>query len=183
MIEIETIVRGRTYEFDLVHYDHYVAEGDPANVVTDHTGWEGVRAQVRNKRTGKVVCNLNAVFPIPSAGTVAIRQDRVFTRSLRPSKAGELWWDMVATDQDGIDHILVYPEPFDISDWPTDPEDNSSNDFIPGGGGAVYHTHPFSQITGFESGIAACSIDADGRLCFTKSGFIYKYEPFSVTPV
>lgn len=150
MPEIETIVRGRTYSFSLIQYDVYIKEGDAGNVRTDHTGWT-VRSQVRTKVGNKVVANLNAFFPVPADGSVAIEHDRGFTTSLKASKQGDLWWDMVATDQDGQDHVLVFPEPFDIVTWPTFPGDDSSDDFIPGGGGHIYHTHPISQIVGLQA--------------------------------
>jgi hypothetical protein len=124
--EIETIVRGRTYSFDAIHYDVYVDEGDPANEPVNHAGWT-VKSQVRTKlpdpKTGvqKVIADLGASFPINADGSIAVRLTREFTAALKASRKGELWWDIVATDPDGNDHIIIYPEPIDIVDWPTTP--------------------------------------------------------------
>lgn len=119
----ETIVRGRTWAFDLVYYSTYLGAGDPGNVEVDLTGY-GLRSQVRDKVTGKLITNLPVTAPVPTNGAVAIRLSRDFTWSLPVSKTGALWWDMVATDPDGMDHILVYPEPFEIQTHPTLPNDN-----------------------------------------------------------
>lgn len=179
------IVRRRPLAFDCMHYYVYKGVGDPDNVVVDHTGWT-VRAQLREnkvrpgKKELKVIANLNAFFPVESSGAVAIRHDEVFTRALKTQT--DLWFDIVGLDPDGVLYPILPPTPAEIVNLPTDPYDNSSNDFIPGGGGAVYHTHPFSQITGFQTGITAISIDADGRLHVVKSGTDYAYVPFSITP-
>lgn len=141
-----TIVRGRTFSFDATIYDTYVAEGDPGNVPTNHTGWT-IRSQIRKKIGNVLVANLNVTFPVPTAGTVAIRHDRVFTRSL---PVGDYWWDIVATDASGKDHVYVEPEPIAVHDHPTDPA-NAVYDFVPGGGGAISHTHSISDITGLQA--------------------------------
>lgn len=141
-----TIVRGRTFSFDATIYDTYVAEGDPGNVPTNHSGWT-IRSQIRKKIGNVLVANLNVTFPVPTAGTVAIRHDRDFTRSL---PVGDYWWDIVATDPSGIDHDYLEPEPIAVHDHPTDPA-NATYDFVPGGGGAVYHTHSISDITGLQA--------------------------------
>lgn len=140
------IVRGRSFSFDATIYDTYVAEGNPGNVPTNHTGWT-IRSQIRKKVGNTLVANLNVTFPVPTAGTVAIRHDRVFTRSL---PVGDYWWDIVATDPSGIDHDYIEPEPIVVHDHPTDPA-NAVYDFVPGGGGAVYHTHSISDITGLQA--------------------------------
>ena len=141
-----TIVKGRTFSFDATIYDTYVAEGDPGNVPTNHTGWT-IRSQIRKKIGNVLVANLNVTFPVPTAGTVAIRHDRVFTRSL---PVGDYWWDIVATDASGNDHVYVEPEPIAVHDHPTDPA-NAVYDFVPGGGGAISHTHSISDITGLQA--------------------------------
>jgi len=181
------IVRKRPVLFECVHYRVYDKDHPENNEPFDHTGWE-IRSQLReNKlRPGKkelaVVANLNATFPVEADGSVSIEHDSSFSRSLKAQTG--LWMDIVAWDPADPDRLyeIIPPTPAEIVDWPTDPYDNSSNDFIPGGGGAVYHTHPFSQITGFQTGITAISIDSDGRLHVIKSGTDYAYAPFSVTP-
>jgi hypothetical protein len=89
---------------------------------------------------------------------VAIEHDEVFTRSLKVQR--DLWYDIVAWNPS--DPLKLYeiipPTPAEIVDWPTDPYDNSSNDFIPGGGGHIYHTHPISQVVGLQSALNALDI-------------------------
>ena len=143
-----TIVRNRTWSFDATLYDVYVAEGDPGNVPTNHTDWT-IRSQIRTKVGNKLVANLNVTFPVPTAGTVAIRHDRDFTRSL---KAGDYWWDVVATDPTGQDHVYVEPETMLVRDHPTDPDD-ADYDFVPGGGGAVMHKHVIADVTGLQAAL------------------------------
>lgn len=140
-----TIIRGRTFSFDATIFDTYVAEGDPGNVPTNHTGWT-IRSQIRKKIGNVLVANLNVTFPVPTAGTVAIRHDRDFTRSL---PVGDYWWDIVATDPSGIDHEYVEPEPIAVHDHPTDPSDSTFN-YVPGGGGVINHTHVIADIAGLE---------------------------------
>lgn len=139
------ITRGRTFSFDATIFDVYVAENDPGNVVTNHAGWT-IRSQIRKQVGNVLVANLNVTFPVPTAGTVAIRHDRDFTRSL---PVGKFWWDVVATDPSGIDHVYVEPEPIDVHDHPTDPSD-ATYSFVPGGGGVISHTHVIADITGLE---------------------------------
>lgn len=141
-----TIVRNRTWAFDLTVFDTYVAEGDPGNVPTNHTGWS-IRSQIRTRVGNKLVANLNVTFPVPTAGTIAIRHEREFTRSLSP---GDYWWDIVATDPAGDDHVYVEPEPIAVRDHPTDPA-NATYSFVPGGGGVISHTHSISDITGLQA--------------------------------
>lgn len=138
-----TIVRNRSWSFDSTIFDTYVAEGDPGNVPTNHTGWT-IRSQIRTKVGNTLVANLNVTFPVPTAGTVAIRHDRDFTRSL---PVGDYVWDIVATDTAGIDHPYIEPEPIVVRDHPTDPA-NATYSFVPGGGGVISHTHVISDITG-----------------------------------
>ena len=142
------IVRNRTWAFDLTIFDTYVKDGDPGNVPTNHTGWT-IRSQIRTRVGNKLVANLNVTFPVPTAGTVAIRHEREFTRSLA---TGDYWWDIVATDPAGDDHVYVEPEPIAVRDHPTDPA-NSTYDFVPGGGGAVMHTHVISDVTGLQAAL------------------------------
>jgi len=143
-----TIVRNRTWAFDATIFDTYVADGDPGNVPTNHTGWT-IRSQIRTRVGNKLVANLNVTFPVPTAGTVAIRHEREFTRSLA---TGDYWWDIVATDPAGDDHVYVEPEPIAVRDNPTDPA-NSTYDFVPGGGGAVMHTHVISDVNGLQAAL------------------------------
>jgi len=191
------IVRKRPFLKQWTHYQTYLGPGNIGNVPYNHTGWT-IRSQLReNKlRPGKkelvVVANLNASFPVAADGSVQIEHDAVFTRSLK--RATGLWYDVVAFDPDGQMFEIIPPTPAEVVDWPTDPYDNSSNDFIPGGGGAIYHTHPISQVEGLQEildglgagvvdlAITSLDIDADGRLVIVKSGTTYKYTPFSVTP-
>ena len=141
-----TIVRNRTWAFDATIYDTYVGEGDPGNVPTNHTGWT-IRSQIRKKIGNVLVANLNVTFPVPVSGTIAIRHERDFTRSLA---TGDYWWDIVATDAAGNDYVYVEPEPIAVHDHPTDPA-NAVYDFVPGGGGAISHTHSISDITGLQA--------------------------------
>jgi len=143
-----TITRGRTFSFDATIFDTYVGEGDPGNVPTNHTGWT-IRSQIRTRVGNKLVANLNVTFPVPTAGTVAIRHEREFTRSLA---TGDYWWDIVATDPAGDDHVYVEPEPIAVRDNPTDPA-NATYDFVPGGGGAVMHTHVIADVTGLQAAL------------------------------
>ena len=142
------IVRNRTWAFDLTIFDTYVKDGDPGNVPTNHTGWT-IRSQIRTRVGNKLVANLNVTFPVPASGTVAIRHERDFTRSLA---TGDYWWDIVATDPAGDDHVYVEPEPIAVRDNPTDPA-NSTYDFVPGGGGAVMHTHVIADVTGLQAAL------------------------------
>jgi hypothetical protein len=142
------IVRNRTWAFDLTIFDTYVKDGDPGNVPTNHTGWT-IRSQIRTRVGNKLVANLNVTFPVPASGTVAIRHERDFTRSLA---TGDYWFDIVATDPAGDDHVYVEPEPIAVRDNPTDPA-NSTYDFVPGGGGAVMHTHVISDVTGLQAAL------------------------------
>ena len=141
-----TIVRNRTWAFDATIFDTYVGEGDPGNVPTNHTGWT-IRSQIRTRVGNKLVANLNVTFPVPTAGTVAIRHEREFTRSLA---TGDYWWDIVATDPAGDDHVYVEPEPIAVRDNPTDPA-NATYSFVPGGGGVISHTHSISDVTGLQT--------------------------------
>jgi hypothetical protein len=143
-----TIVRNRTWAFDATIFDTYVKDGDPGNVPTNHSGWT-IRSQIRTRVGNKLVANLNVTFPVPTAGTVAIRHERDFTRSLA---TGDYWWDIVATDPAGDDHVYVEPEPIAVRDNPTDPA-NSTYDFVPGGGGAVMHTHVIADVTGLQAAL------------------------------
>jgi hypothetical protein len=140
------IVRNRTWAFDATIYDVYVAEGDPGNVPVNHTGWT-IRSQIRTRVGNKLVANLNVTFPVPASGTIAIRHEREFTRSLA---VGDYWWDVVATDPAGDDHTYVEPEPIAVRDHPTDPA-NATYDFVPGGGGAVMHKHVIADVTGLQA--------------------------------
>lgn len=143
-----TIVRNLTWAFDATIFDTYVADGDPGNVPTNHSGWT-IRSQIRTRVGNKLVANLNVTFPVPTAGTVAIRHERDFTRSLA---TGDYWWSIVATDPAGDDHVYVEPEPIAVRDHPTDPA-NATYDFVPGGGGAVMHTHVISDVTGLQAAL------------------------------
>lgn len=143
-----TIVRNLTWAFDATIFDTFVADGDPGNVPTNHTGWT-IRSQIRTRVGNKLVANLNVTFPVPTAGTVAIRHEREFTRSLA---IGDYWWSIVATDPAGDDHVYVEPELIAVRDHPTDPA-NATYDFIPGGGGAVMHTHVISDVTGLQAAL------------------------------
>ncbi len=152
-----TIVRNRTWAFDLTIFDTYVGEGDPGNVPTNHTGWT-IRSQIRTRVGNKLVANLNVTFPVPASGTVAIRHEREFTRSLA---TGDYWWDIVATDPAGDDHVYVEPEPIAVRDNPTDPA-NATYSFVPGGGGVISHTHSISDVTGLQTILdGKQSLDAD----------------------
>lgn len=141
-----TIVKGLSWSFDATIFDAWFGEGDPRNEVTNHSGWT-IRSQIRKKVGNVLVANLNVTFPVPTAGTVAIRHDRDFTRSL---PVGDYWWSIVATDPSGEDHVYVEPEPIAVHDHPTDPA-SAVYDFVPGGGGAVHHTHSISDITGLQA--------------------------------
>ena len=143
-----TIVRNLTWAFDATIFDTFVADGDPGNVPTNHTGWT-IRSQIRTRVGNKLVANLNVTFPVPTAGTVAIRHEREFTRSLA---IGDYWWSIVATDPAGYDHVYVEPELIAVRDHPTDPA-NATYDFVPGGGGAVMHTHVISDVTGLQAAL------------------------------
>lgn len=175
---IESIVRHRSFDFDATLYDTYVKEGSPSNVPTNLTGWT-FRSQVRTVRGNKVVANLNVVSAVPTSGAWQIRHDRTFTSSLKDSKEA-LWFDVVGIDGTGKDHQMWPPEPIQIVTYPTNPDDNSSDDFIPGGGGAIYHTHPISQVIGlqqilddltiWEAGVTSASINADDELEIVKNG-------------
>jgi hypothetical protein len=152
-----TIVRNRTWAFDATIFDTYVKDGDPGNVPTNHTGWT-IRSQIRTRVGNKLVANLNVTFPVPASGTVAIRHERDFTRSLA---TGDYWWDIVATDAAGDDYVYVEPEPIAVRDNPTDPA-NSTYDFVPGGGGAVMHTHVIADVTGLQAALNGKQpLDAD----------------------
>jgi hypothetical protein len=152
-----TITRGRTFSFDATIFDVYLGEGDPGNVPTNHTGWT-IRSQIRTRVGNKLVANLNVTFPVPASGTVAIRHERDFTRSLA---TGDYWWDIVATDAAGDDYVYVEPEPIAVRDNPTDPA-NSTYDFVPGGGGAVMHTHVIADVTGLQAALNGKQpLDAD----------------------
>jgi hypothetical protein len=152
-----TIVRNRTWAFDATIYDTYVGEGDPGNVPTNHTGWT-IRSQIRKKIGNVLVANLNVTFPVPVSGTIAIRHERDFTRSLA---TGDYWWDIVATDAAGDDYVYVEPEPIAVRDNPTDPA-NATYSFVPGGGGVISHTHLISDVTGLQTALSGKQpIDAD----------------------
>lgn len=152
------IIRNRTWSFDATIFDTYVAESDPGNVPTNHTGWT-IRSQIRTKVGNKLVANLNVAFPVPTAGTVAIRHEREFTRSL---PVGDYWWDIVATDPSGNDHTYVEPEPIEVRDHPTDPAD-ATYDFVPGGGGVISHTHSISDVTGLQAVLDGLALPAGGN--------------------
>jgi hypothetical protein len=154
-----TITRGRTFAFDATIYDTYVADGDPANVPTNHTGWT-IRSQIRTKVGNKLVANLNVTFPVPTAGTIAIRHQREFTRSL---PVGDYWWDIVATDPSGADHVYVEPEPISVKDHPTDPAD-ATYSFVPGGGGVISHTHSISDVTGLQEVLDGLELPPGGTI-------------------
>lgn len=180
------IKRHRTFYFSVIYYLTYKGKDDPGNVPFNLTGGTA-RAQIRRKLPAKkgkdpeVIANLNVTMPVPVSGELRIEHDRIFTGSLKNMSPDEIEWDLVFTDTFGRDWNVIPVEPVKIFTPPTNPED--TGDFIPGGGGAVYHTHPLSQIIGIESGIEEVYIDGDGRLHFVKSGFDYAYTPFSVIPV
>lgn len=112
-----TIVRNRTWAFDATVFDTYVGDEDPGNVPTNHTGWT-IRSQIRTKVGNKLVTSLPVTFPVPTAGTVAIRLTRAQTAALA---IGDYVWDVVATDAAGRDHTYIEPEPIVVRDYPTDP--------------------------------------------------------------
>lgn len=172
------IIRNRTFAFDAVHYSTYVGEGSASNVVVNHTGWT-VRSQVRTQKGNKLVCNLNAYFPTPTGGAVAIRHNRLFTRAL--AAADDLWVDIVGTDGDGLDHPILPPEPIRIVSHPTDPMDQQVG-WIPEGNGAIHHIHPISDITGLQAALDALgSISVvDGIARFTLGATTY-YFPVTTT--
>lgn len=151
-----TILRHRTLTVDVTYYSVYVAEGHEDNEVIDLTGWT-VRSQIREKRPARrgrdatVVANLNAVIPVPSNGQIRVLHTREFTSSLVNRPSSEIEWDIVATDPTGIDWDIIPTEPVEIITPATNPEDDTSNDFIPGGGGAVHHTHLIAHIAGLQA--------------------------------
>lgn len=159
-VPVLTIKRRRSFNFQCTVYDVYVKENDPGNVVQNLTGWT-LKAQVREKkinsrqREGKLVANLNPVAAVPSNGRITITHDRDFTTALADRPSSEIEWDLIGTDVDGRDWDIVPAEPIAIATPPTDPDDVSDPDFVPGGGGAVYHTHPISQVVGLQAALDA----------------------------
>lgn len=188
------IQRRRTFTFTGTFYETYISEGNPGNVPFNLTGGTA-RAQIREKKRGKarkeakIIANLNPIFPSPTTGVITISHTREFTTALTDRSADEIEWDLIFTDAAGRDWTLVPPQPVLIFTPPTNPLDDSSDDFVPGGGGHIYHTHPINQVVGlqaalnalagqnkWEDGVTEAGVNSDNELFIIKDGTEY-YVP------
>lgn len=115
-MDIEEIVVGRSWTFDLIVYDNYVSEDSPDNVPTNLTDWT-VRSEIRTKVGNQLIFDLTPTIPVPTSGAVQIRKTRGDTLPLTPNR--NLWWDMVLTSPAGADVSIIDPEGIIISIHPT----------------------------------------------------------------
>lgn len=115
-MNIEEIVIGRAWTFDLIVYDTYVSENSPDNVPMNLTGYI-IKSQVRTKVGNELVLDLTPTAPVPVSGAIQIRKTRADTTPLKPRR--DLWWDLVITSPAGSDIEIISPEGIQVCIHPT----------------------------------------------------------------